>query len=73
MTVGYKKEGSGAAFWIILIFLGIAIAFGAWFFLKREEKPARANPSQSRLLAPNLKALPAAALNSSALNSAALT
>jgi hypothetical protein len=47
MTVGYKKEGSGAAFWLIIIFLAIAIAFGLWFWLKREEKPAKANPSQT--------------------------
>jgi hypothetical protein len=56
MTVGYKKEGSGAAFWIVAIFLAIAIAFGVWFFLKREEKPARANPSQSRMFAPTASA-----------------
>ena len=42
-----KKEGSGAAFWVIIIFLGIVIAFAAWFFLKREEKPVKASPSQS--------------------------
>jgi len=47
MPAGYKKEGSGLAFWLIIIFLGIAIAFGAWFFLKREEKPVKANPQQS--------------------------
>jgi hypothetical protein len=42
-----KREGTGAAFWVIIIFLGIAIAFGAWFWLKREEKPVKANPSQN--------------------------
>lgn len=52
MTVGYKKEGSGAAFWMIILFLAIAIAIGAWFFLKREEKPAKANPNQSRIERP---------------------
>jgi hypothetical protein len=45
-----KKEGSGAAFWVIIIFLGIVIAFAAWFFLKREEKPVKANPAQSSSL-----------------------
>ena len=41
-----KKEGSGAAFWVIIIALGIVLAIAAWFYLKREEKPVRANPAQ---------------------------
>jgi hypothetical protein len=45
-----KKEGSSAAFWVIIIFLGIVIAVAAWFFLKREEKPVKANPSQTSSL-----------------------
>jgi uncharacterized protein YpmS len=45
-----KKEGSGTAFWVIIIFLGIVIAFAAWFFLKREEKPVKANPAQTSSL-----------------------
>ena len=52
MTVGHKKEGSGAAFWMIILFLAIAIAFAVWFWLKREEKPAKASPKQSRVLLP---------------------
>ena len=47
MTVGYKKEGSGAAFWVIIIFLALVIGLGLWFWLKREEKPVKANPSQT--------------------------
>jgi hypothetical protein len=50
MPAGYKKEGSGAAFWVIIIFIGIVIGFCAWLFLKREQKPARANPSQTSTL-----------------------
>jgi hypothetical protein len=52
MTVGYKKEGSGAAFWVIIIFLALVIAVGLWFWLKREEKPVKANPAQSNLTLP---------------------
>jgi|GraSoiStandDraft_43_1057313.scaffolds.fasta_scaffold954796_1 hypothetical protein len=42
-----KKAGSGAAFWIIIIFLGLLIGAGLWFWLKREEKPAQTTPSSS--------------------------
>jgi hypothetical protein len=52
MPEGYRKEGTGLAFWIIIVVLGIAIAIAAWFYLKREEKPATANPSQSMVLPP---------------------
>jgi hypothetical protein len=47
MPQGYRKEGSGAAFWVVIIVLGIVILGAAWFYLKREEKPVKANPSQS--------------------------
>jgi hypothetical protein len=49
MPAGYKKAGSGAAFWVIIIVIGIAVAFGAWFYLKGSQKPAKASPNQSRI------------------------
>jgi len=42
-----KKAGSGAAFWAIIIFLALVIGAGAWFWLKREEKPAQTTPTSS--------------------------
>jgi hypothetical protein len=49
---GSRKEGSGAAFWVIIIFLALVIGVGLWFWLKREEKPVKANPAQSGMTAP---------------------